>query len=111
MRYTKNQRAQLKEVFTLALGKLAPDNTGYEKGKSTFICIAMRFLPIPEAPVKLAIKLVERRLFPATELAGWLEKKHPELSPAVEKDILNGGHKLQETRAAWLKDLIKEFSE
>ncbi len=111
MKYTKNQREQLCEVFKKAKVKL---KNRKNRGRDQYICFAiydmLRSEAISETTYILATDLIRCRLCGWNYYEQWLYSNHPELYQEVVEDQTSSRIKAYNSRQAWLDSLVKEFS-
>lgn len=110
MSYTPKQRRALVVVFKRALKTLPNTVNAWwnAKGDSPYIC---HHLEGDGEAHRTARAEVTRRLEGMGTLSAWLANQSDEIDRAVQDEIEhNRWRKLQATRKAWLRSLIKEFS-
>jgi hypothetical protein len=112
MKYTTEQRKQLKAAFEAALPHLALSHTSEGvKYISDCLGVAYVFGEITLEGQHLAADLIKERLGGSESLDSWLIEKNIVPRNEVSHDCIYSNRiKIQATRKAWLESLIEEFS-
>ncbi len=109
---TKTERKQIVSVLTGVLAQL-PDIID-KSGASPYICDNVMVAAGGHWDNKLyqTIKAdISKRIGYKFSIESWLKDQSQEIAEQVWKDVNNNrGRKLQEYRKAWVRELIKEFS-
>lgn len=112
MKYTTKERRAMAAAYRKALAYLPKDG---DTSRSEFICHALETaheLNLITLETYLECRrLINKRLGKHLTLQGWLVAKRHATDGALFMDrCKNNMRKMQATRVAWLRSLIKEFS-